>query len=64
MNDYGFDPLGNGKWKLIPSGKIVNKAGLEAFKLLRGERPKPKNDCLGMSWEEIERKQGGKLKRN
>jgi hypothetical protein len=63
MEDYGFDPLGDGQYKLVPSGKIVDKAGLEEFKKNRPKKAAPKNDCLGLSWEQIERMQGGKLKR-
>ena len=63
ITDYGSDPLGDGKWRLIPSGEIVDLAGLKEFNLNRKQKV-IKNDCLGMSWDEIERKQGGKLKRN
>ena len=61
--DYGADPLGNGQWKLHPSGQIVDRQGYEEWK-----RTKPKsgrivvNDILGMSWTELEMMQGGKLK--
>jgi hypothetical protein len=62
MQDYGFDPLGNGQWRLVPSGQIVDKAGLENFKKNRKTLP-AQNDCLGLSWNQIEKMQGGKLKR-
>ena len=63
-DDYGFDPLGNGQWRLVPSGTIVNKDGLENFKSNRKRKfPEVKNDCLGLSWDQIERMQGRKLKR-
>jgi len=58
--DYGSDPLGDGKFKMVPSGDIVNREERDA-RLKRKERPKA--DCLGMTWDEIESKQGGRLKR-
>lgn len=33
--DYGCDPLGNGMFKMVPSGKIVNKE--EKEQILRGK---------------------------
>jgi hypothetical protein len=61
QTDYGSDPLGNGKWKLIPSGEIVDRDGLKAWQQSRPKRD-VQNDCLGLSWRQIEQKQGGKLK--
>lgn len=62
IDDYGCDPLGDGTFRMVPSGRIVSAEEKEA--LLKPTRPAPRNnDCLGMSWEEIERKQGGKLKK-
>ena len=67
--DYGFDHYrrdASGKvveWMLIPSRTIVDAAGLKAWQDSRPKRTAPKNDCLGLSWEEIEAKQGGKLRR-
>jgi hypothetical protein len=58
MKDYGADPLGNGLFKMIPSGDIVTAKERKERLPLKDR----KNDCFGMSWEEIERKQGGKLK--
>ncbi len=57
--DYGADPLGNGKFKMVPSGDIVSREEKEAR--LSPNKREVKNDCLGLSWDEIERKQGGKL---
>jgi hypothetical protein len=57
--DYGCDPVGDGTFRLVPSGRIVTKA--ERDKLLATGRT-VKNDCLGLSWEQIEAKQGGKLR--
>jgi len=62
ITDYGFDHHGPGQWKLVPSGEIVDKAGLDAWRASRPKRPAPRNDCLGLSWDEIERMQGGKLR--
>jgi hypothetical protein len=60
--DYGADPMGNGKFKMIPSGEIVTREEREK-RLEQYKRRHVKNDCLGMSWEQIEAKQGGKLYR-
>ena len=61
--DYGCDPLPDGKFQMVPSGKIVSASEKEA--ILECTRPLPtSNDCLGLSWDEIERMQGGKLKRD
>lgn len=59
MNDYGKDPLGNGLFRMVPSGDILTLE--EAKKRLSCRQLHSKNDCLGLSWEEIERIQGGKL---
>jgi hypothetical protein len=61
MTDYGADPLGDGKFKMIPSGDIVD-SDEKNRRLPR--KQSPKNDCLGLSWDKIEQMQGGKLKRN
>jgi hypothetical protein len=58
--DYGSDPLGDGQFKMVPSGDIVDRE--ERDKRLTRKND-VRNDCLGLSWEEIERKQGGKLTR-
>lgn len=60
MKDYGADPLGEGQFRMVPSGDIVDRA--ERDKRLT-QKPKPADDIFGMSWDELERKQGGKLKR-
>lgn len=65
--DYGCDPIGedeNGvfKFKMVPSGDIVGREEKER-RLEHTRRPKEKNDCFGLSWERIERMQGGKLRR-
>lgn len=58
--DYGADPVGDGTFKMVPSGDIVSRE--ERDKRLSKKRT-VKNDCLGLSWEEIEAKQGGRLNR-
>lgn len=58
--DYGADPLENGMFKMVPSGDIVNlEERNKRLKLRTGVQ----NDIFGMSWDELERRQGGKLKR-
>lgn len=57
--DYGADPVGNGMFKMIPSGDIVSKSERDKRLPLR---PKPADDIFGMSWSELERRQGGRLK--
>lgn len=59
--DYGCDPLGDGMFRMVPSGDIVDS--IEKEKRLVNNRKKQINDCLGLSWDQIERMQGGKLKR-
>jgi len=58
--DYGADPLGDGKFRMVPSGDIVS---LEERNRRLPRRSNTKNEILGMSWDELERRQGGKLKR-
>ena len=62
MDDYGCDPMGNGMFKMFPSGDIVNKE--EKEKRLKCRKSLNKNEILGMSWDQLEKMQGGKLKRN
>lgn len=60
--DTGADPVRDGTFKMYPSGDIVDFE--ERNKRLNKNIRRPvKNDCLGLSWEEIERMQGGRLKR-
>jgi len=62
--DYGADPLGDGKFKMVPSGDIVGREERDSrLKNIRN-RHNVRNDCLGKSWDEIEARQGGKLNRN
>ena len=60
--DHGADPLGNGIWRLVPSGEIVDAAGLKAWQDSRPKR-ELKPGVFGYSWEEIERMQGGRLRK-
>lgn len=59
MKDYGADPIGNGMFKMIPSGDIVT---MEEKNKRLPLKPKPPNDCCGLSWGQIEAMQGGKLR--
>lgn len=61
-NDHGADPIGDGMFRMVPSGDIVDLAE-------RNRRLPPQTDprpagAFGLSWEQIERMQGGKLRRN
>lgn len=58
--DYGADPVGDGTFRMVPSGRIVSREERDKLLPLKAA---PRNDCLGLSWEEIERKQGGRLSR-
>ena len=60
QKDYGCDPLGDGKFKMVPSGDIVDREEKERRLPMRA---KPADDIMGMSWDELEKKQGGKLTR-
>lgn len=61
ITDYGADPLGNGQFKMVPSGDIVNWE--ERERRLAPLRKPRANEILGMTLDELERKQGGKLNR-
>ena len=62
QTDYGSDPIGNGTFKMAPSGDIVTREERDK-RLARHRRPIVSNDCLGLSWDQIEAMQGGKLTR-
>lgn len=58
IKDHGADPLGDGKFRMVPSGDIVDLA--ERNRRLEHTAPVRKpNDCFGLSWEELAVKQGG-----
>jgi hypothetical protein len=59
--DTGSDPLGDGQFRMYPSGAIVDRAERDRRLAHIHNRPAPSNDCLGKSWDEIETMQGGKL---
>lgn len=58
--DYGSDPIGEGKFKMVPSGDIVTREERDK-RMAMLKRHHVQNDCLGMSWQQIENMQGGKL---
>lgn len=57
-SDHGADPLGDGKFRMVPSGDIVDFE--ERNKRLARYKQHKSNDCFGLSWDEIANKQGGK----
>lgn len=59
--DYGSDPIGDGTFRMVPSGDIVT---FEERNRRLPLRAKPADDCFGKSWDEIERMQGGRLNRD
>lgn len=62
--DYGHNGRGaDGLFTMCPSGDRVTKEECER-RLAHSRRPKPADDIMGMSWDELEAKQGGKLNRN
>lgn len=61
MTDYGSDPAGVGKFKMVPSGDIVDWVEMSR-RLATNTDPLPEGAC-GLSWSEIEKMQKGKLKR-
>ena len=61
MKDYGSDPIGNGMFRMVPSGDIVNRE--ERDKRLPKKSMAPLNGAFGMTWDELEKRQGGKLTR-
>ena len=54
--DIGCDPLGNGQFRMVPSGDIVDH---EERNRRLPPKPHGRNDCIGLSWEQIAAKQGG-----
>ena len=56
--DYGADPIGDGTFRMVPSGDIVSFE--ERNNRLKRFTPKGQHvDCLGLTWEQIAMKQGG-----
>lgn len=60
-SDHGADPLGDGRWRLVPSGEIVDREGYNAWKRSRRDIG-ARNEIFGLSWKQLEAKQGGKLR--
>ena len=60
--DYGSDPIGDGKFRMVPSGDIVDFD--EREKRLGKPSMKPVAGVFGRTWDQIEAMQGGKLKRD
>lgn len=60
-HDHGCDPLGDGLFRMVPSGDIVDLQ--ERNRRLGEHDMKPVYGVFGRSWDEIERMQGGKLTR-
>lgn len=59
VKDYGADPMGNGMFRMVPSGDIVTR---EERDNRLGKQRQVKNDCLGMSWEQIGVMQGSPVR--
>lgn len=58
MSDYGADPLGDGMFRMVPSGDVVTLEERNKRLPLKRMEPRP---IFGMTWDELEKKQGGKL---
>ena len=56
MEDYGCDPIGDGTFRMVPSGDIVD---LKEKRRRLPDRPLGQNDCIGLSWQQIAGLQGG-----
>ena len=61
VKDYGADPLGDGFFRMVPSGDTVDRA--ERYRRLPPADMTPIDGVFGLSWDGIERKQGGRLNR-
>jgi hypothetical protein len=60
--DRGCDPIGDGTFKMWPSGDIVDRPEKERrLASIRRRSAVRENDCFGKSWSEIESMQGGRL---
>jgi hypothetical protein len=55
VEDYGADPIGDGTFRMVPSGDIVNRE--ERDNRLASKKREVRNDCLGLSWGDIRRMQ-------
>lgn len=63
VNDYGFDPLGDGKYKMVPSGDIVDKDERDRRLPLPKITNNRRRTLIGAyNAMQVEMMQGGKLK--
>ena len=61
-NDYGCDPVGDGTYRMVPSGDIVDK--IERDKRLGAEKTSHRKESLIGAYNsyQVQIMQGGKLK--
>ncbi len=52
MKDYGADPLGDGRFRMVPSGDIVDFA--ERMRRLPGRQTALPEGVFGRSWAQID----------
>lgn len=58
-DDIGYEPLGNGRFEMFPSGEIV---GWDEARRRCPINKKPLPDgAFGLSWDQLQRMQGGKI---
>jgi hypothetical protein len=62
MNDYGCDPLGRGKWRMVPSGDIVDKNEMIRRRSIRNIDTKIDTLIGALTARQVELMQGGKLR--
>lgn len=59
--DIGYEPLGGGQFQMFPSGDVVD---WDEAKRRAPINEKPLDaGAFGLSWAQLERKQGGRLDR-
>ncbi len=59
MKDYGVDPIGDGMFRMVPSGDVVD---LEERRKRLPERERQAGGelyCMGLTWEQLAMMQGG-----
>lgn len=55
VKDFGCDPLENGKYKMVPSGEIVNEKEMLSRRKRDMDNIDDTNDMIfGKTWEEIQ----------
>lgn len=63
MKDYGADPIGNGMFKMVPSGDVVDFEE-KCKRLLPVDMTEKRVYLIGsLTADDVEKMQGGKLKR-